>query len=304
MAKKKILIIGGTGFLGYHLCSYFKNRNWNVFSLSKNRPNKYRQIEKIKYLFGDISNINKISFLKKLNVEYVINCGGYVDHISHIRNFNNHFKGTKNLYKIFSKKKINTFIQIGSATEYGLSRSPHSEDIIGKPKDVYGLNKLKATNFFKNLSSFFPFVIIRPYQIYGPNQDNNRIIPFIINSCLENKKFPCSAGEQLRDFLYVDDFVSAVIKSIDNKKCYGQILNIGYGRPIKIKKLIKKINKKIKLGYPDYGKVLLRKYEQKKIFPSIKKASVYLNWFPKVMIDKGLNKTIKYYKILKEKTMN
>lgn len=297
--KKNILIVGGTGFLGYHLCLFFKKKKWNVFSLSKHLPKKSRKIKNIKYLYGDISKISKINFLKKKNINYVINCGGYVDHISNIGNFNNHFKGTKNLYKIFSKKKINTFIQIGSATEYGLSSSPHTENITGKPKDVYGLNKLRATNFFKNLNSFFPFIIIRPYQIYGPNQDNNRIIPFIINSCLENKKFPCSAGNQLRDFLYIDDFLSAIFKSIDNKKCYGQILNIGYGQPVKIKKLIKKINKKIKLGYPDYGKVLLRRYEQKKIFPSIKKASMYLNWFPKVGIDKGLNKTIKYYKILK-----
>ena len=50
-------------------------------------------------------------------------------------------------------------------------------------------------------------MIIRPYQIYGPYQDLNRFIPIIINNCLQNRKFPCSDGNQFRDFLYIDDFV-------------------------------------------------------------------------------------------------
>tara|TARA_X000000368_G_C23044334_1_gene718445 strand:- start:1442 stop:2356 length:915 start_codon:yes stop_codon:yes gene_type:complete len=299
--KKNILIIGGTGFLGFHLCNFFKKKKWNVFSLSQKPPVKYRKVKKINYLFGDISKIKKINFLKKLNIDYIVNCGGYVDHNNKVKTYNTHVKGCKNLYKIFSKKNIKTFVQLGSASEYGSMPSPQTEDKEGKPKDSYGLCKIKATNFFKNLNIYFPYIILRPYQVYGPKQDNNRIIPFIINSCLENKKFPCSDGNQFRDFLYVDDFVTALYKAIDNKNCYGKIFNIGYGKPIKIKEVIKKINKKINSGYPDYGKILMRKHEQKKLFPSIKKASTILKWFPKVNFEQGLNKTIKYYKNFKRK---
>ena len=49
----------------------------------------------------------------------------------------------------------------------------------------------------------FKFVILRLYQIYGPNQEINRLIPIVISSCLKNKKFNCSSGIQVRDFLYV-----------------------------------------------------------------------------------------------------
>ena len=304
MNNKSILIIGGTGFLGFHLCSFFKKKKWRVFSLSQRPPAKYRKVKKIKYLFGDISNIKRINFLSKLDINYIVNCGGYVDHFNKVETYNTHVKGSKNLYKIFSKKNIKTFVQLGSALEYGSMSSPQTEDKEGKPKDSYGKCKLNATKFFKNLKLYFPYVILRPYQVYGPKQDNNRIIPFIINSCLENKKFPCSDGNQLRDFLYVDDFVTAVYKTINNKNCYGKILNIGYGKPKKIKEVIKKINKKINSGYPEYGKILMRKHEQKKLFPSIKNASKYLNWYPKVNFEKGLNKTIKYYKSFKHKKIN
>tara|TARA_B100000575_G_C23085842_1_gene625792 strand:+ start:501 stop:1424 length:924 start_codon:yes stop_codon:yes gene_type:complete len=299
MNKKKILIIGGTGFLGFHLCKFFLKKKWQVLSLSQTPPPKERKLKNIKYLFGDISKPKKIKFLNNLNYQYLINCGGYVDHYNKVKTYNTHVKGCKNIYNISLKKKLKAFIQIGSASEYGSNVSPHKESIVGKPKDNYGKNKLEVTNFFQNLENPFPFIVLRPYQIYGPYQDNNRLIPFIINSCLRNKKFPCSSGKQLRDFLYIDDFVSAVYKVIDKKNCHGKIFNVGYGKPTKVRKVIEIIHKKIKLGKPDYGKILLRKNESSQLFPSIKKTSKYVNWFPRVKLDKGLNKTIKYYKNFK-----
>lgn len=299
MKNKTLLVIGGTGFLGFHLCNFFKKKGWKIYSLSKKKPVRHRKVKSIKYLFGDISKLKEIKFLKKLNIKYLINCGGYVDHFNKMKTYNTHVNGCKNLYNIFSKKDIKVFVQLGSASEYGSISSPQKEEYICKPKDSYGNCKIRATKFLKSTKSSFPYVIVRPYQVYGPKQDNNRIIPFIINACLNNLKFPCSAGKQLRDFLFIDDFVSAVFKIVDNKKCLRQIFNIGYGKPIKVKDVIKKINIKIKSGKPEFGKILMRKYEQKKLFPSIKKASRYFNWSPKISFEKGLNKTIKYYKDLK-----
>ena len=61
-----------------------------------------------------------------------------------------------------------------------------------------------------------PFVILRFYQIYGPYQSINRLIPFVIDSSLKDRQFKCSPGHQLRDFLYVNDAISAVLKSLKN----------------------------------------------------------------------------------------
>ena len=78
---------------------------------------------------------------------------------------------------------------MGSSSEYGLNQSPHKENIKGKPKGTYGKYKLMATNFLSNFKNSFPFVVVRPYQIYGPFQDN-RLIPFIINfTVLKMKNF-------------------------------------------------------------------------------------------------------------------
>ena len=78
------------------------------------------------------------------------------------------------------------------------------------------------------------------YLVYGPYQDANRVIPVTIINSLKNREFECSNGLQLRDFTYIDDVIHAIIKTLKNSKSSGEIINIGSGRPISIKKLLLK----------------------------------------------------------------
>lgn len=133
-------------------------------------------------------------------------------------------------------------------------------------------------------------------MVYGPGQATNRIIPIVINNCLKNLSFETSSGKQIRDFIYIDDLIRIIYKSLRIKKSSGQVYNIGSGKPIQIKKLIKMIKNKIGTGNPLFGKIPLRKDEQIKIYPSINKIKKHFNFTIKYSIKKGLEKTIKYYK--------
>ena len=77
--KKKLLVIGGTGFLGFHLCKEALKKGWAITSISTNKPKKIRYLKKIKYLICDIGKKNEIAKINS-NFEYVVNFGGYVDH--------------------------------------------------------------------------------------------------------------------------------------------------------------------------------------------------------------------------------
>ena len=142
----------------------------------------------------------------------------------------------------------------------------------------------------------FPVVIIRLYLVYGPNQDTNRVIPITISNAMRDKEFDCSDGTQLRDFLYIDDAITAIIKILKNKEIAGEIINIGSGKPSKIKSIIIKICKIVGSGKPNFGKIKFRKDEINCLYPSIFKAKKIINWKPRIDLNLGLKKTINYYK--------
>ena len=112
---------------------------------------------------------------------------------------------------------------------------------------------------------------------------------------MKDKTFDCSNGLQLRDFIYVDDVINAIIMSLKNPKSTGEIINIGSGKPVSVKKVIAKICTLLNSGKPQYGKIKLRKDEIMKLYPNINKARKILNWKPSISLEKGLRKTIQFF---------
>lgn len=299
--NRKILIIGGTGFLGYHLAKKCLTKRWDVTSISSNKPKKIRFLPKVKYLILDITKKKLILNKIKTNYDYVVNLGGYVNHTEKLKTYKSHYNGSKNLIDFFLKKRIKSFLQVGSCIEYGKNKSPQKETSTAQVKDLkstYGKAKLSATNYLlkKNKTHNFPGNVVRLYLVYGPRQDFNRFIPIIIKGCLDNSNFPCSSGSQFRDFLYVDDAIKAIIRCLKNKNLNGEILNIGSGQPKKIKKVIYLIKNFIKLGNPLFGKIKMRNDEITRLYPDIKKASKKIDWKPKIKFNDGIAKTINFYK--------
>ena len=299
--KKKILIVGGTGFIGFHLAKKSLKKGWQVTSISSRHPKKIRFLKKVKYIRSDITNKKLLKKNTKDTYDYVVNLGGYVDHSNKKKTFKSHYEGCQNLAQIFLKKKISSFIQIGSSLEYGASKSPQKENVkcnLKSVRSVYGKAKLLSSKYVINLfkKKNFPSTVIRFYLVYGPKQDINRFIPTIINGCLKNKKFPTSDGSQLRDFLYIDDAIRAIIMCLENKKSRGQILNIGTGKPKLIKKVIQMVKKVSKGGQPQYGMFKLRKFDIPKLYPNINKVKNKIKWSPKVSFEKGIKITVRDFK--------
>ena len=296
--RNNILVVGGTGFIGYHLLKYLKKKN-TLFSISKNKPSKKRKVRGVNYIFCDIYKKNKLrKILEQKNFDYVINLGGYVDHSNTLKTFQSHYYGCKNLVDIFKTKKIKLFIQIGSSLEYGKLKSPHIETLKCKPTATYGISKYKSSEYIQKCDNkkSFPYVILRPYQVYGPNQSINRLIPIVISSCIKNKKFNCSSGIQKRDFLYIDDFINLINKLILSKKKIKGIFNVGSGKASSVKETIQLIHKKIKKGNPQFGKIKMRRDESLNYYPKIKKLKKAIKWSAKTSLKKGLFQTIQYYK--------
>ena len=294
--KKKILILGGNGFLGKNLLgTLVKLRRYKITSVSKKILKNSKKIKKINSISCNINDYPK--FKKKLKNEkfdFVINFSGNINHSDKEETFKAHYNCVKNIVKYIKLTKSGLLIQAGSSLEYGGNKSPQNEKQICKPLSVYGQAKLLSSKFImKNLKKF---IILRPYQIYGPYQKKNRLIPITIESCIKNLKFKCTLGNQERDFLYVDDFIDLIIKILGSKDINSGIFNVGSGKPIKVKNVILTIVKKIKKGTPLFGELKMRKDEKNSLYPDLNKTKKIFKWRPKINFDVGISKTINFYK--------
>ena len=305
MLKKKILISGGSGFIGYHLAKKCLSLGWSVTSISRKKPKNYRKLKNINYKICDVSNIKELKKKIKLDYHYIVNLAGHVDHSNKRKVTQSHYIGCKNLASLFLNRKIEKFIQIGSCTEYGKLKSPQKESyIIKKTYSFYGRAKFLSTKFLLELHQKFgfPATILRFYLLYGPYQDENRVIPITIKNALRNDNFNCSSGKQFRDFLYIDDAIKAIILTLKSKKSKGQVINIGSGNQMKIKNVILKICKLVGRGNPLFGKIKLRNDEIMRLYPDLSKSKRIINWANKTSLYTGLKKTIKFYKHYEQKS--
>ena len=200
-------------------------------------------------------------------------------------------------------------LQASTSEVYGVSDDPiwteESKSLIGPPTKLrwsYAASKL--IDEFLALSEFndgkLNPIIVRLFNIIGNNQLSKfgMVVPKFIEAALENKPLIIHGdGTQTRSFTWVGDVVN-YFYLLAEKQLYGEIFNIGTGKPKQIKLIIKKINKIINRGVPNYGKIKMRKDEIMKLYPNINKAKTKLNWRPKISFEKGLKKTINYYQKL------
>ena len=294
--KNRILIFGGTGFIGHHLSLKCAELGWDVTSVSKNFPRKNKILKKVKYIN---MNLEDTKNLKKINkdFDYLVNAAGYINNNDSLKYKNHNLKITKNIFTHFKETNIKAFLSVGSSAEYGGRNSKKNENFLCIPKSKYGKDKLNCTDFlikvFKKFN--FPSIVFRVYQVYGPKQETNRLIPIVAKACFHGKTFNCSDPKLIRDFIYIDDLVNAILKALKNNNAKGQIFNLGSGKGVSLKYLVSSIRNYYKKGHPLFGKIKLRKDESKIIIANIAKSKKILDWKPNYTFKSGLSKTLKYY---------
>ncbi len=298
--SNELLVLGGSGFIGQKVIERALLRKYKITVISKKKKLEYK---KVKYIYLDLRNYNNLS--KKLvqrKFQYIINLSGNIDHSKFDENgkdiIENHFNVLVNVLSIININTLKKIIQIGTSDEYGAIKSPQKEVDIKVFHSVYSFAKNTTYNFLLMLNKIHKinFTYIRPYLVYGPNQKDDRLIPYVVKSCLNNNNILLSNPNYIRDFVYVDDFAELIVKVLKNSKSNQKIYNLGSGKPISIKKITEKIIAKIGRGRIIHKKLYKLKKENKSLYANISKAKNDLNWKPLTSIDEGLDKTIKYYK--------
>lgn len=296
--KNTILILGGSGFIGQNLIlKLIREKNFEITLASRSFKSPKNIKKKINFIKCDLTNFKSLIKFKNLNFDYIINLSGNIDHKN--KNLTNkiHHIACKNIFNFFTKKKLKLFIQVGSSLEYGNANSPQTENSKCKPVSYYGKAKFLASKFIQKSArkKKINYLILRLYQVYGPYQKFDRLLPLVIKNSLLGKKFKCSDGEQLRDFLHINDLTNLFIKILKKTRIRSGIYNVGFGKATKVKTVIKKVQNKIKKGEPLFGAIQMRSDEITNLFPNISKVKKNFKWKPKVSLSRGLSNTINYY---------
>ena len=173
---KKVLITGGSGFIGFHLAKKCMKLNLEVTSISRNNPPKRRRLKKVQYIKCDLTKKSEVKNKLKKQYDYIFNLSGTVNHNNKKKTFLSHYQVVENLTKRYQNSPPKMFVQLSSSAEYGGISKPPEETLNCKPKSFYGRAKFKSTKYLINLfkKNSFPVVIFRLYQAYGPYQDTNR----------------------------------------------------------------------------------------------------------------------------------
>lgn len=303
MADNRILIVGGTGFVGRNLARKALNLRYNVSVVSLHEPEQENIEQGVSYYpvnIGDYDSLKET--LKHISPDYVVNLGGYVDHSNFFSGgddvINTHLKGVMNLARALNWEQVKGFVQVGSSDEYGGNPAPQSEEIKECPFSSYSFAKTAASYFLQMLhrENNLPVSMVRLFLVYGPGQNRQRFIPQIIQGCLKGDTFPTSLGEQKRDFCYIDDVADGIISILGNPRTFGQVINLASGNPTSIKDLIEFIRTCVGSGTPEYGKLAYREGENMALYADISKAEQLISWHPAVSLEPGILKTIEFYK--------
>lgn len=309
--KRNILICGGTGFIGRNLVNKFsKNKNFKVTATYFNSIPHIKN-KNIKWIRADLKN-QKITDKITKNIDIIIQAAATTSGANDIVNkpflhVTDNVVMNSYLLRSAYENKIKHFIFFSCTVMYSSSKNKVKETDFNPSSEIYekyfGVAKTKVyvedmCKFYSKISNI-KFTCIRHSNVYGPHDkydlEKSHFFGATINKVLNAKDQITiwGTGEERRDLIYVDDLVDFVNLSINNQKFNFEIFNCGLEKFYSIKDITKKIikaSKKIILINHDLNKPTIKTY----LKLDCSKAKKKLGWKPKISLDKGILKTIKW----------
>jgi UDP-glucose 4-epimerase len=306
--KTKVLVTGGSGFVGSHLVKKLLNDGHEV-AITTKYDSVYENIRlfniwnSIKVIECDLRYSNTIRKINDFNPQVVFHLAAYNDVKGSFDNYSDSLEtnlvGTANLLE--NLKKYDQFIYISSSEVYGHqeNNSLFVETMRPSPISPYSIGKysgeLYAQMHMKHLKK--PIKILRPFNIFGESQSTKAVIPELIKKFLNNQTVKITKGKQTREFNYVANTVDLLISASKEKSFFNQIVNISDGQEISIKNLAKDI-KRLSQSNAELivGGLTERKTEIHRMKASIKKMKGKISIKKLVSFEEGLKNTINWYR--------
>ncbi len=316
---KKIFITGSSGFIGSHLTETMVKKGYKVKALVPyNIENSWgwldhaeKNIKKeIEIISGDVCDQDLINkSIKGVDVIYHLAAlisipYSYISPRSYV---STNIVGTLNILEAMKTNNVELMVNTSTSEVYGTSQySPIDEKHPLNAQSPYAATKIAADqiclSYFRSFG--LPVSVIRPFNTFGPRQSLRAAIPTMITQAIKNpNKFKIGNLKSMRDFSYVDDTVMGYVKCINNKKCLGEVINLGTGFDISMGDVLNLIKKNLKIEINvqiDKTRLRPEKSEVDHLLSNNKKAQKLLDWKPIHFgmkgFEDGIIKTIDWFK--------
>ena len=309
----QILVTGAGGFIGSHLCEQLVENGHHIKALVRyNSRNSWGWLESLKckdrieIISGDIRDADIVRHAMR-DVEMVFHLAALIgipySYYSPEAYVETNIKGSLNILQAAKDSGVKKIIHVSTSEIYGTAQFvPIAEEHPMNPQSPYAATKaaadLLALSFYRSFN--LPVAIVRPFNTYGPRQSARAVIPTIITQILNDEKnIRLGALTPTRDLTYVEDTVDGFIRVGECAGSIGEIINLGTNSEISIGDLAKLIsrylNRDIKIK-SELDRKRPEKSEVEQLMADNAKAKRILSWEPKYSLEKGLKKTIEWFK--------
>ena len=311
--RRKILVCGITGFIGRNIAEAFaENDSFEVYgTYLKSEPLKNPKIKMVKADLTDKNDVNTAIKGMDIVIQAAATTSGAKDIIN-----KPYYHVTDNtvmnalIFRAAFEHKISHLIFFSCTVMYQSSDAPVKETDFDASKEVYPsyfggawmkIYNEKMCEFYSRIGPT-KFTVIRHSNIYGPHDkydlEKSHVFGATVTKVMTAKDggkiIVWGEGKEERDLLYVSDIIDFVKLAIEKQKNKFELFNAGYGSSISVSNLVKKIiehsGKKIDIEY-DLSKPTIKT----KLCLDTTKAKKVLGWSPKISLDDGIKKTIRWY---------
>jgi UDP-glucose 4-epimerase len=317
LSSKRILITGGLGFIGSNLARRLVSEGARVTLCDAmiegygGNPANVREIRSDVAI--DTADVRDAAAMERLvaGQDVVFHLAAQVSHVMSLSNpypdIDINIKGTAVLLEACRKTNPDALVvRSGTRGQYGPAvKLPVSEETPSDPRGIYEISQLSAEMICRTYTRIHGIrtVPLRLTNVYGPRGQMKHshfgVVNWFVRLALEGKPIPVfGSGKILRDFLYVDDCVEALLLAAAEPKAVGEILNVGHDRPstfLEVAEVLREILPGTRIAFTDFTPE--RKAQEPGDFVSdITKIRALLGWEPKTSLRDGLARTVEFYR--------
>ncbi|MBT4651911.1 MAG: NAD-dependent epimerase/dehydratase family protein [Candidatus Pacebacteria bacterium] len=305
LTKHKFLITGSTGFVGSLLLRTLLSHKASVDIIIRKHSKLWRikdLLDDVNIYYSDLSSLPKLKkIIQKSNpsiIYHLATNGAYSIQNNPNTIIQTNILGTWNLLQATKDINYQLFVNTGSSSEYGFKKSPMKETDLVEPASYYAVTKCSQTLLCSHVAKQHtkPIVTFRLFSVYGPFEEPARLVPTLMLSLKNGKKMKLVSPSIARDYIFVNDVISAYLKIDKLIKTPGECFNIGTGVQTTLKEIVSKSilisGQTIDLAWGEMGQ---REWDTDTWVGDISKAKRLLDWKAKNSLESGLDKTWKWF---------